>query len=209
MRTISRMMKALIFPLCAVLILTVPVLAQQRKSAPPAPPPQQSPQPVLTMASVVDREISALEKEMVGAAEAMPEDKFNFSPESLNNPGSDYRGVRTFAVEIKHVAASNYFLWSPVTGDKVPDWLTDENGPESMKTKADIINFLRDSFALGHKAAASLTPENMLQPVGRSNNARVYRATFAVAHAYDHYGQMVEYLRMNGIVPPASRAPSN
>jgi hypothetical protein len=209
MSAVSRMLKPLIFPLGAVLILTVPVLAQQRNSAPSAPAPQQSPPPAPTIASIVDREISALEKEIVGAAEAMPEDKFNFSPESLNSPGSDYSGVRTFAVEIKHVAASNYFLWSPVTGDKVPDWLTDEDGPGSMKTKADIINFLKDSFTLGHKAAASLTPENMLQPVGRSNSARVYRATFAVAHAYDHYGQMVEYLRMNGIVPPASRAPSN
>jgi hypothetical protein len=146
MGAVSRMMKPLIFSLCAVLILTVltvPVLAQQRNSAPSAPAPQQSPQPAPTIASIVVREISALEKEIVGAAEAMPEDKFNFSPESLNSPGSDYSGVRTFAVEIKHVAASNYFLWSPVTGGMVADWLTDENGPESMKTKADIINFLK------------------------------------------------------------------
>ncbi len=73
-----------------------------------------------------------------------------------------------------------------------------------MKTKADIIRFLKDSFALGQKAAATLTTENMLQAPEHSKSPRLYLATFGVAHAYDHYGQMVEYLRMNEIVPPAS-----
>jgi uncharacterized damage-inducible protein DinB len=156
----------------------------------------------------VEREISTIEKQVVEAAEAMPEDKFNFSPESLNIPGGEYQGVRTFAVQVKHVAASNYFIWSPLTGDKVPEGLKDGNGPENLKTKADIIKFLKDSFALGHKAAATLTAQNMLQTAEHSKSPRLYLATFAVAHAYDHYGQMVEYLRMNGIVPPASRGKS-
>jgi uncharacterized damage-inducible protein DinB len=157
----------------------------------------------------VDREISAIEKQIMEAAEAMPEDKFNFSPESLNIPSSDYKGVRTFAVQVKHVASSNYFLWSPLTGDKVPESIKDGNGPEDLKTKADIIKFLKDSFALGHKAAATLTTQNMLQPPEHSKSSRLHLATFGVAHAYDHYGQMVEYLRMNGIVPPASRGKSD
>jgi hypothetical protein len=83
------------------------------------------------------------------------------------------------------------------------------NGPESIKTKAEIIKFLKDSFALGHKAAATLTSGNMLQPAGQSKSARLHAATFAVVHAFDHYGQMVEYLRMSGIVPPASRGKSD
>jgi len=74
---------------------------------------------------------------------------------------------------------------------------------------SDIIKFLKDSFALGHKAAATLTPENMLQNPGNSKSTRLRLANFGVAHAYDHYGQMVEYLRMNGIVPPASRGKSD
>jgi hypothetical protein len=78
-----------------------------------------------------------------------------------------------------------------------------------VKTKAEAIKFLKDSFALGHKAAAALTPQNMLQPGANSKSPRLFLATFAVAHAYDHYGQMVEYLRMNGIVPPDSRQKSN
>ena len=111
----------------------------------------------------MDHQISTIEKEIVEAAEAMPEDKFNFSPEGLNLQGSDYKGVRSFAGQVKHVAASNYILWSALTGDKFPQDYLGGNGPEALKTKADIIKFLKDSFALGHKAAATLTPENMLQ----------------------------------------------
>src|SRR5207302_321518 len=92
-----------------------------------------------TVASVVDREISAIEKQVIDAAEAMPEDKFNFSPESLNIPGGEYKGVRTFAVQVKHIAASNYFIWTPLTGDKVPENIKDGNGPADLKGKAEII----------------------------------------------------------------------
>jgi hypothetical protein len=169
-------------------------------------PGAQQPQP--TVVSAMDAEISAIEKQIVDAAEAMPEDKFNFSPENLNIPGSDYKGVRTFAVQVKHVATSNYFLWSPLTGDKLPEGLKDGNGPENLKSKAEIIRFLKDSFALGHKAAATLTTQNMLQPPEHSKSSRLHLATFGVAHAFNHYGQMVEYLRMNGIIPPTSRGKS-
>jgi uncharacterized damage-inducible protein DinB len=196
-----------IFALSASLIFTPAAGAQGTGSgAAGTPQPQQS---APTVAATVDREINAIEKLVVDIAEAMPEDKFNFSPENVNIPGSDYKGVRTFAVQVKHVAASNYFIWSPLTGEKLPESLKDGNGPESLKTKAEIIKFLKDSFALGHRAANTLTTENMLQPPERSKSTRLHLATFGVAHAYDHYGQMVEYLRMNGIVPPASRGKSD
>jgi len=201
----NRMRMAL---LLAVLICTAAALKWSTRSAVAASAPQTQ-QAAPTTASVVDREISAVEKLVVEAAEAMPEDKFNFSPESLNIPGADYKGVRTFAVQVKHIATSNYFIWSPITGDKLPEGLKDGNGPENLKTKADIIKFLKESFALGHKAAAMLTAENMLQTVGNGKSTRLRLATFGFAHAYDHYGQMVEYLRMNGIVPPASRGKSD
>jgi hypothetical protein len=197
--------------LLAALILTLVALRHGSKIAAGASarPAQQSQQPPPTMASAVDREISSIEKQIVDAADAMPEDRFNFSPERLNIPGSDYKGVRTFALQVKHVAASNYFLWSPLTGDRLPEGLKDGNGPEDLKTKADIVQFLKDSFALGHKAAATLTSQNMLQTAENSKSTRLHLATFAVAHAFDHYGQMVEYLRMNGILPPASRGKSD
>ena len=190
------------FLLLGVFIFSAAALG---KDAPQGQQPQQSP----TIASIVDREISNTERQVVDAAEAMPAEKFNFSPESLNISGSNYKGVRTFALQVKHIAASNYFLWSPLTGDQLPAGLKDGNGPEGLKTKAEILKFLKDSFALGHKVAATLTTQNMLQFPERSKSTRVDRATFAVAHAYNHYGQMVEYLRMNGIVPPATRANSD
>jgi hypothetical protein len=190
-------------------VFAVIALGQGTKSAAAANVPEAQQQPPPTLASTVDRGVSTIEKQIVEAAEAMPEDKFNFSPESLNIPGSDYKGVRTFALEVKHVAASNYFLWSPLAGDKLPEGQKDGNGPADLKTKADIIKFLKDSFALGHKAAATLTTQNMLQIPENSKSPRLYLATFGVAHAFDHYGQMVEYLRMNGIVPPASRGKSD
>jgi hypothetical protein len=167
---------------------------------------QQSPP---TVASIVDRDISAVEKQIIDVAEAMPEETFNFSPESLNIPGSDYKGVRTFAVQLKHVATSNWYIWSPLTGEKLPEGLGDDgNGPANLKTKAEILKFLRDSFALGHRAAATLKPENILQTPEKSKSTRLRLAEFGVSHANDHYGQMIEYLRMNGITPPASRAKS-
>jgi hypothetical protein len=167
--------------------------------------PQQSPP---TLAAAVDRDISAVEKQIIDAAEAMPEEKFDFSPEGLNIPGSDYKGVRTFAVQVKHIATSNWFIWSPLTGEKLPDGLNDGNGPANLRAKAEIIKFLKDSFALGHRAAATLTTENMLQAPGKSKSTRLRLAEFGVSHAYNHYGQMIEYLRMNGIIPPASRQKS-
>src|SRR5579872_5842144 len=194
----------------AVLIFAVSVLgwATDVAEAAGAPEGQASALPPLTLTSILDGEISNIEKLVVEVAEAMPEEKYNFSPESVHIPGSDFKGVRTFAVQVKHVATSNYFIWSHLTGDKLPEGLKDGNGPENLKSKADIIKFLNDSFALGHKAAATLTTENMLQPAEGSKSTRLHLATFGVAHAFDHYGQMVEYLRMNGIVPPASREKS-
>jgi hypothetical protein len=203
------MKQILTFFLMAALISTATALGQSTNSAAPASVPQAQPSPPPTIASAVDSEISNIERQIIDVAEAMPEDKYNFSPESLNIPGSDFKGVRTFAVQVKHVAASNYFIWSHLTGDKLPEGLKDGNGPENLKTKAEIIKFLQDSFALGHRAAATLTTENMLQTAEGSKSSRLHLATFGVAHAFDHYGQMVEYLRMNGIVPPASRGKSD
>lgn len=158
-----------------------------------------------SIASAVDREITNVEKQITDAAEAMPESKFNFSPESLRIADSDYKGVRTFGLEIRHIAASNYAIWSAITGDKFPKDFYGGNGPENLTSKAAILKFLKDSFALGHKAASMLTIENMLQQPEHSKSTRLRAAFFGVEHAYDHYGQIVEYLRMNGIIPPASR----
>jgi uncharacterized damage-inducible protein DinB len=177
-------------------------------SAPAVSLSNRSPSTPPTIASSIDREISIVEKELIDAAEAMPESKFDFSPEKLNLSGSDYKGVRTFGEQLKHIAAANYLIWSPITGDKTPDNVNEGKGPENMKAKADIIKYLKDSFAFGHKAVATLNDSNLVQPITSSSGrptTRLFLATFAPAHCFDHYGQIVEYLRMNGIVPPASR----
>ena len=188
--------------LCA---MTVLALATSRAGASTASGAQRPSPPPRTIATALDDEISTIEKQLVDAAEAMPEARFDFSPQGLAIPQSDYAGVRTFALQVKHVAASNYALWSPLTGETIPDDFRGGNGPERVKSKADILQFLKDSFALGHRAATTLTAGNMLEFPGRSTSSRFHLATFGIAHAYDHYGQIVEYLRMNGIVPPASR----
>ena len=174
--------------------------AVRGQGAPPA-----TPAPPATVAAAVDAQISRIEKLVVEAAEAMPEEKYGFSPESLKIAGSQYDGVRTFGQQVRHIAASNYAYWGPLTSDTIPDNFKGGNGPDTLRTKAEIVRFLKDSYALGHRAVASLTTENLLQVAGKGSAVRLQRATQAVAHAYDHYGQMIEYLRMNGIVPPASR----
>ena len=163
-----------------------------------APPPAKTPGDALIAI------ISIGEREFVSAADAMPEDKYSFAPTN-----GEFKGVRTFAQQVKHVAAANYFFGSRVLGEKPPAEAAGENGPDSLKSKAEIMKFLNDSFAYLHKALASITDKNELDQLslfdGQMKAARLSVGAFSTAHPMDHYGQMVEYLRMNGIVPPASR----
>ncbi len=199
------------FCLLLVLSFAISALGQASGSTPaanpaPAPQAQTTPQPPPTIAGVVDRQISQLEKQVVAVAEAMPEDKFDFTPTQLNTKDSR-DPVRSFALEVRHLATGNYAFWSPLTGDPLPAGIKGPNGPEDLKTKAEIIKYLKDSFALGHRAAATLTAANVMEnvPTFRGQEPRLYLTTFAVEHANDHYGQLVIFLRMNGITPPGSR----
>jgi DinB superfamily len=194
---------------CLLAVTCFAAAARPQDAAKPAttPAPPKAPP---TIASIIEQQVGILEREFVGAAEAMPEDKYNFAPSSLNIQGSEFKGVRIFADQVKHVAATNYLLWGAITGDKSPVEVKDDNGPASLKTKAEIVKYLKDSYALGHKAAKAITAESAVamvpSPFGPGQQvSKLFCATFSVAHGFDHYGQMVEYLRMNGIVPPASR----
>ncbi len=157
-----------------------------------------------TFAAVYDHSLSSIEREVVPAAEAMPEDKFNFAPTQ-----GEFKGVRTFAQQVKHIAAVNYMFGAAILTEKPPVELGGENGPDSMTSKADIVKFLKDSFAYLHKALNSLNENNILgqiqSPFGPNKVTRLGLTNIALAHPFDHYGQMVEYLRMNNIIPPASR----
>ena len=158
-----------------------------------------------TFASVYEHTLSNVEKEVVEAAEAMPEDKFNFAP---TGPG-DFKGVRTFAMQVKHIAVANYAFGSAILGEKPPIPLGGPNGPDNISSRADILKYLKDSFAYAHKAIATINESNILTPTkgpfGDRPTTRLSMATSVLSHPFDHYGQMVVYLRMNGIIPPASR----
>jgi uncharacterized damage-inducible protein DinB len=157
-----------------------------------------------TVQQVLDRSVSNFEREFVSAADAMPDDKFGFAPTN-----GEFKGVRNFAQQIKHVAAVNYMYGAAILGEKPPADVNDEEGPAELTSKADVLKYLKDSLAYVHKAIATISEQNLVEPIkspfGEAPITRLGVATSVAAHGFDHYGQMVEYLRMNGIIPPASR----
>lgn len=193
-------MKRLSFIVSAVLMLFSGAFAQDaQKPASPAAAP--------TMAQVINRQITGLERELVPLVEAMPEDKFNFAPTN-----GEFKGVRTFGAMVKHIAVTNVLMASVMNGQDAPK-LTDEeadNGPANVKSKAEIVQYLKDSFAMLHKAADGTNESNIMSPLknpfgGKAPSYRIGLFISNVSHSRDHYGQLVEYLRDNGIIPPASR----
>lgn len=176
------------------LLFSVAAIAQSAK-------PKEGPK---TVADVLNGSVTGIEHEFVPAAEAMPEDKYNFAPTS-----GEFKGVRTFAQQVKHVAAVNYILGASILQEKPPVDVGGESGPDSITSKADIVKFLKASFEYAHKAIASVNEKNLLEPVkwpfGDRPSSRLELAGIVTSHGFDHYGQMAVYLRSNGIVPPASR----
>jgi DinB superfamily len=150
-----------------------------------------------------DEMLTGFEKEMMGVANAMPADKYGFAPSAavfIPSQKTDYTGVRTFAAMVIHIAQANYFYGGGLSGLK-PD--IDVKGLSSLKDKDQVVAALTASFAFAHKSIATLTPANAFDSV-RGETTKASLAGGVVAHGFDHYGQLVEYLRMNGIVPPAS-----
>ena len=149
--------------------------------------------------------LNGLEIEVVGAAEAMPAEKYDFAPSTSMG---EYKGVSTFGEQVKHLAEANYEFFH---GWGLPNEV-DPKTIATLKTKDDIVKALRTSYAYAHAAVNSVTPENAFMSVPGPANRKPTRASmvaFCMAHSMDHYGQLVEYLRMNGIIPPASRRPAN
>jgi len=163
-----------------------------------------APAPAPTLTQSLNRGLSRLEGEVVPLAEAMPEEKYGFAPTQ-----GEFKGVKTFAEQVKHIAAANVMFASAILEEKPALETGGDNGPEAVKTKAEIVKYLKDSFAYLHKALDTVTAANVMglvkSPWGEGKGSRLGFATMAQGHGYDHYGQMVVYLRMNGIIPPASR----
>jgi uncharacterized damage-inducible protein DinB len=180
--------------MCGVLGLTITAVAhaQQPKDAP------------RTVTQVLDGAAKGMEHEFVPAAEAMPEDKYGFAPTE-----GEFKNVRTFGQQVKHVAAVNYELAAAILQESQPADINGEAGPASVTSKADILNYLKESFRYAHKAVATINQgneaETVKSPFGEGKVSRLGLACSISWHGYDHYGQMAVYLRMNGIVPPASR----
>jgi hypothetical protein len=188
---------------CATVLSGATVLNGERAQA------DQSQAPPASIASVMESQLAWLQSQFVPAAEAMPEDKYDYTPGTGNDV--DFKGVRTFALQVKHVATANMGFYNMILGQPLPPGVSlagATNGPDDIRTKPQIVQYLKDSFALGHKAIASLTLETALAPFPASPvpnmKTRLSLAAFSCSHAWDHYGQMVAYLRLNGIVPPAS-----
>lgn len=185
--------------LCLLLLTTTIAFAKSK------PKPAAANQSANTAAAIFDRSLSGLEREFVSLVDAMPEDKFDFAPSTQG----EFTGVRTFAIQARHVAANNYAAAALILGQNPPAGSEQDNGPENLKSKAEILQYVKDSFAYSHKAMQSLDPKTMLEPIAipgdTRKTTRFRQAIFMVSHPWDHYGQMVEYARMNGIIPPASR----
>jgi hypothetical protein len=193
-------MKRLVVCFAACLALAIVaerLVAAQGNSADQQPP---------SVTSVLNMHYGIVEQEVVSAAEAMPEEKYSFAPTN-----GEFKGVRTFAQEVKHIGFVNHLFFGPLMGESIDAKSIEENanGPDNLKTKAEIVQYLKDSFALGHRALATLNSDNLVTPLAKPVfpflSTRLAIASIGTWHPMDHYGQMVEYLRMNGIVPPASR----
>jgi len=190
---------------CAAVILSGCTLAGSAQmgatSAKVAPGSQMSP------VQAQDELLNLFEQDFMGVAKAMPADKYSFAPAAANfaaSQGAKYDGVRTFAQQISHVTLANYFFASKILGEKMP---VDGKAIDAMTTKDELLKAAADSFAYAHKAIASITAENAYVAIDGADglHSRSVLASFISAHGFDHYGQMVEYLRMNGLVPPGSK----
>jgi len=162
----------------------------------------------LTISQSLDFWVTNTETEVVSAAVAMPEEKYSFAPSASTIHGGEFTKVRTFAQQLKHLAANNYRMAAYIVLQTPTPDQENETGPATIRTKAQIVNYVKGSFAALHRAVATINEKNMLEDLAamadHPQNNRVQLAVDSVAHSYDHYGQLVEYLRMNGIIPPAS-----
>lgn len=159
-----------------------------------------------TIASVLDRQLSSIEKEIMGSADAVPADKFDFSPATANIPG-DFKTpkpVRTLSEQLKHIGDALEAYSDLIMGQKPPE-SDDENGPSNLKTKSDVINYLKGEFAKAHSAINTINQQNAVEPLGGTPRTRLALAVGIIGHSNNHYGQIIEYLRMNGMVPVESQ----
>jgi uncharacterized damage-inducible protein DinB len=155
-----------------------------------------------SIAESVSGTLQFAEGNFIGLAEAMPEDKYSYIPAI-----GKFDGVRSFGEQVKHVACAQFAFFNEFEGKKPPEDC-EKGGNDPAKTKAELIQYLKDSFDYSNRVLATLTASNALDRVeGRyaGPNTKLGISVVAVWHITDHYGQLVEYLRLNGMVPPMTQ----
>jgi uncharacterized damage-inducible protein DinB len=164
-----------------------------------------------TVASALLRTLAWEEYEVRSDAEAMPEELYSYRPAEgkfkNEKPAFGPAELRTFAEQVKHVACANFAFASELDGQKPPEGC-DKGGPDPAKTKRELLIYLLNSFVAIRKSVGAITPKNRFDPIEgpyAGPNTRLGLAAAVIWHNADHYGQMTIYLRLNGIVPPASR----
>jgi uncharacterized damage-inducible protein DinB len=159
----------------------------------------QSPAPkrTLTPSQAVLESWNDIGRKLTAMAEDFPDDKYDFKPTPAQ---------RSFAEQLLHAAGANYFFTNSLTGAKLPDG---DPKRDQYKTKADIVAFVKKSFADGAaaiKAKGDGGMNDMLTDPFSKDQARVYDFAYGfVEHGGEHYGQLVVYYRVAGLVPPESR----
>jgi uncharacterized damage-inducible protein DinB len=135
-------------------------------------------------------------RKLIAMAEDFPEDKYDFKPTPAE---------RSFAEQLLHAAGSNYYFTNTVLGLKTP---AGDPKRDQYKTKADIVAFVKKSFADGAAAIQSEGEKGMTREVVYlpQQKARVLDIAYGIIeHSGEHYGQLVVYYRLAGLVPPESR----
>jgi uncharacterized damage-inducible protein DinB len=136
-------------------------------------------------------------RKLTAMAEDFPEDKYDFKPTPAE---------RSFAEQLLHAAGSSYYFTNPVMGKKPP--AAEDPKREQYKSKADIVAFVKKAFADGAAAIQSQGEKGMTTEVVYfpDQKARVLDIAYGlIEHSGEHYGQLVVYYRLAGLVPPESR----
>src|ERR1700751_3369624 len=191
---------AALLVVCAVSLTTAATSKMLQKSS-SKPAAQQDDVPK-SIAESISGTLQFVEGSFLGVAEAMPENKYSFIPTAGN-----FDGVRSFGEQVKHVACAQFAFFNEIEG-KTPPEHCEKGGPSKAKTKAELLQYLRDSFEYGDKVLATINAQNAVERVEgpyAGPNTKLGMAMAALWDVTDHFGQLVVYLRLNGIVPPVTQ----
>lgn len=182
---------------CSILIAGI--AAQGGGAATGQPPAQGAPAPPQTLVSEVQRQYTQVSNNFTRAAEVFPEEKYGWQPTP---------DVRTWTRLVAHMTDdnnNNCWMLAGLTERPATVESTMTAQPPATKTKAELVAGLKAAVELCNKAFASVTPENMLQPSGgRGNSSKIGQLIVVTAHNNEHYGNMVTYMRLQGLVPPST-----